>query len=153
MSPPSGDPVSEFIAEVWNGRRLELLDRIAASDYRVRNLADGSMPVQDRLSLRRHIQEWIEAFPDLEMIEADRVSTPARVAAVIRVTGTHTGARFAGIEAAGRRVDIAMVAIFDTDGRRLLAHSTLVDVRRLLDQLKPATCDAPSPGRPPTGTG
>ena len=150
MNDPTIHPVDAFIDQVWNERDLELLEQLSASDYVVLNLADGSVPIRDRSALRRHIEEWIESFPDLRMTEVDRVGDAKRVAVVLRVTGTHTGAPFQGIQATGRSIEAAMLTIFDVGRQRLLSHSTLLDTRRLLEQLTPSTpASPPATGRLP----
>ena len=129
------DLVHSFIDEVWNRRNLDLLDRLVVDDYQLRNLADGSVAVRGREELRTHVEEWLAAFPDLQLQETDHLAADQRVASFARMTGGHTGAPFQGFEPTGARVDIAIVAIFDGDGQQLVSHSTLLDARRLVEQL------------------
>ena len=129
------DPVRIFIEHVWNQRKLEKLGQITTTDYTIYNLSDGSIAARGRQALRQHIQQWIEAFPDLHMDELDAVEGEDRVATILRVTGTHTGSAFGGVEPAQRPIDLTIAAIFDTDGEKLRSHSTLVDASRLRDQL------------------
>ena len=56
---------------------------------------------------------------------------------MVRIMGTHTGEPFQGVPAAGARIDVALVAMFDGDGVRLIGHATLLDARRLVQQLAP----------------
>jgi hypothetical protein len=42
-----------------------------------------------------------------------------------------------GVQAAGASIDVALVAIFDGDGEHLTGHATLLDARRLMQQLAP----------------
>lgn len=131
----TSDLVRIFIEEVWNQRRLDLLDGLAADDYELRNLADGSVATRGRQGLRAQIEEWLRAFPDLRLLETDHLTDCERVASVARITGCHTGAAFRAIEPRGARIDAAIVAIFTGDGERLVSHSTLLQTRRLLEQL------------------
>lgn len=129
--------VHRFTEDVWNGRQLDELEGLADDDYRLRNLSDDSVPVRTRAELRAHIEEWLAAFPDLHMQETDHLASGSRVVSVVRVTGTHTGRDFQGFRAAGARIDVRFVAIFDCADGRLTGHGTLVDTRRLLQQLAP----------------
>ena len=131
----TSDLVHSFIDEVWNQRNLDLLDRLVVDDYQLRNLVDGSVAVRGREELRTHIEEWLAAFPDLQLQETDHLAADQRVASFARMAGSHTGAPFQGFEPTGARVDIAIVAIFDGDGQQLVSHSTLLDARRLVEQL------------------
>jgi len=131
----TSDLVHSFIDEVWNRRKLDLLDTLVVDDYQLRNLADGSVEVRGREELRTHIDQWLAAFPDLQLQETDHLAADQRVVSCARMTGSHTGTPFQGFERAGARVDIAMVAIFDGDGQQLVSHSTLLDARRLVEQL------------------
>ena len=68
---------------------------------------------------------------------SDRLAADSRVVSVVRITGTHTGEPFQEAPAAGAAIDVALVAIFDSDGERLIRHGTLLDAQRLLQQLAP----------------
>lgn len=127
--------VRRFTEEVWNERRLDLLDELVGEAYELRNLSDDSIPVRGRAELRHHVEEWLAAFPDLHMQETDHLAAGSRVASVVRIRGTHTGQPFQGVPAAGAEIDVALVAVFDCDGGQLVGHSTLLDARRLLEQL------------------
>jgi len=132
----TSDLVRTLIEEVWNQRRLDLLDGLAADDYELRNFADGSVATRGRQGLRAHIEERLRAFPDLRLLETDHLTDGERVASVARIIGCHVGAAFRGIEPGGARIDVAIVGIFTGDGERLVSHSTLLDTRRLLEQLE-----------------
>lgn len=129
------DLVRSFTDGVWNQRRLDLLDGLVVDDYVLRNLADGSIQIRGRASLREHIEEWLTAFPDLRLHETDHLANGERAVSFARITGTHSGAPFLGFQPAGAQIDVAIVAIFDGDGERLVSHGTLLDSRRILDQL------------------
>ena len=129
--------VRRFTEDVWNGRQLDLLDDLADDAYELRNLSDDSVPVHTRAELRTHIEEWLAAFPDLHMQETDHLASGSRVVSVVRVTGTHTGEPFQGLRVVGAAIDVPLVALFDRAGGRLTGHGTLLDTRRLLQQLAP----------------
>ena len=129
--------VRRFTEDVWNGRQLDLLDELADDAYKLRNLSDDSVPVHTRAELRTHIEEWLAAFPDLHMRETDHLASGSRVVSVVRVTGTHTGEAFQGLRAVGASIDVPLVAVFDSAEGRLTGHGTLLDARRLLQQLAP----------------
>lgn len=130
--------VDEFLDRVWNGRELDRVEDLVAEDYELRNLSDDSVALRGRDQLRAHISGWLAAFPDLRMREIDRLDSGERLMSIVRIDGTHSGAEFQGVEAAGAKIDVVLVAVFDAADGRLQRHATLVDARGLLEQLAPA---------------
>jgi steroid delta-isomerase-like uncharacterized protein len=104
------------VIAAWNRHDPEGVVAHVADDVIVRDVALG-MPMLDRAQLRRAIEEYIAAFPDLRVeITSSTVDGP-RIAQEWTVTGTHRG-EFMGIPATGRWTQTygATVTTFDEDG-------------------------------------
>jgi hypothetical protein len=127
--------VRKFIEEVWNERRLGLLEELVVGDYELRNLSDGSVAVRGRQPVAPAHRGLVGRVPDLALRETDCLDAGARVASVTTMTGTHTGEDSQGLDAREASIEVTIVAIFTGDGERLLSHGTLLDARRLIDQL------------------
>lgn len=141
----TSDLVRRFADEVWNERNLDGIEELIAEAYELRNLSDGTVTVRGREQLREHVSGWLAAFPDLRLREVEHIAQDQRVACVMRITGTHSGVDFHELPPRGATIDVALVAIFDGDGERLVRHATLVDARGLLEQLAPRAAAVAAP--------
>ena len=86
----------------------------------------------------------VEAFPDLRMTVEDLVADGDKVAARVRVTGTHRG-DFMGIPPTGAAGDIQLIDImrFDADGL-VCEHWGVADMLSLMQQLGVVPAGAPA---------
>jgi predicted ester cyclase len=120
--------------------RLEVVDEC---------LADGAVdhhevPDDDfRAHLKGVITMLRSGMPDLAMTVEDLIGEGDRVAARVVLTGTHTGAPIAGIEASGNAVRVEQFHIVqcDADGRGR-QHWAAAGVEQLIDQLRAAPVSA-----------
>ena len=124
-----------FFNEVWNGRRLDLLDDLLQFPYEIENLlASSSTSLLDRKEMDGHLQEWFDAFPDLEVSVRKIIAEGDVVFVQTRYSGTHLGA-YRGIDPTGNRIDVSVLAVFHIESGRLVGHSVLVDALGLYRQL------------------
>ena len=103
MTPPlrrNKELLSRYIDIVLNGRDVSRFEEVVATDFVARR---GDQTLQGIDTLRKQMESWWEAFPDLRF-EADRmVAEGDQVAISYIAPGTHLG-QFSGIRATGRRV-------------------------------------------------
>lgn len=89
-----------------------------------------------RAHLKGAIGMFRAAIPDLVASVEDVVAEGNRVAARVRMTGTHTGAPLFGIPAAGRPVDIEQFHFIHTDEEgRGVRHWANVAIDELRQQI------------------
>jgi predicted ester cyclase len=114
--------------------RLEVVDECIAPDGIDRHEFD---PGDDfPAHLKRTITMLRSAFPDLTMTVADIVGEGDRVAARVVLAGTHTGASFFGIPAAGRPVEVEQFHFMQCDAAGLgRVHWANVGLEDLVGQL------------------
>ena len=55
---------------------------------------------------------WGRVFPDFHVVAKDLIAENDRVAARVRLTGTHTGADWFGIAATGNLIDVTEMMFF-----------------------------------------
>jgi predicted ester cyclase len=127
--------VLRFFTEVWNGRKIEVLDFLLRFPYEIKNLLTNSpSEFVDRVEMETHIKEWFEAFPDLEVSIREIIAEGEKVFVETRYIGTHLGA-YRGIEATGNRVDVGVLAVFKIESGKLAGHVVMVDALGLYCQL------------------
>jgi steroid delta-isomerase-like uncharacterized protein len=127
-----------FFEEVWNQRKLTLLDTLVAADcltHQVRS-ADGPMPSAPRgpASLREHIASWLSAFADIHVAVDERLAQGTRVVSWITMQGTHTGP-WQGVPPTGRKITIRAAAMHRVESGRIVEDWVVVESLGLYQQL------------------
>lgn len=81
------------------------------------------------------IQMLLRALPDLHIEPLDVFSGQNRVAARIRVTGTHTGEAFLGAPGTGQQVDVQGINLYRFENGKVRETWQLIDALSLMRQL------------------
>lgn len=132
MSANTGESlVRRFFEEGFNGRNLDLIDELIASEYVNHNMP---APAPGPDGFKRVITGFISAFPDMRITIEDVVSEGDRVATRGTWTGTHDG-EFNGIPATGRSVAISYCDIWRIENGRFVENWVQMDMVGLMGQL------------------
>ena len=104
--------------EIWNKRRLDLIDELIADDF-VDHIEMPGIEGSGRERYRASVTAVHAAFPDYHEEILWSVAEGDRAVSYVRLTGTHEGPLY-GMEATGRRVDYnAMGALRFASGRAI----------------------------------
>lgn len=122
--------VARFYEEVLNGKRLELLEELFASDF----VEHGSPPIVGVDGFREFLVMLATGLPDVTLAVDDWIVQDDRVVARCRVSGTHQGELF-GHAATGRRVTWTAIHIWRVADGRLAERWSEADVHGILQQL------------------
>src|SRR6266446_5489657 len=94
--------VRQLYEEVWNKRRLELVDEIISPSHALHDPnATGSAVGPE--AYKRSVTRFITAFPDLRFNIEDIVGENEKLAVAWTISGTHKG-EFMGIPATNKKV-------------------------------------------------
>ncbi|MBV9883099.1 MAG: ester cyclase [Sphingomonadaceae bacterium] len=129
--------VAAFFERLWNARKLDLAEELIDPDCRTHQLQPGADPAgaaRGPAAIRHHIEDWLRAFPDLEMRVRQSVAEGDRVATHCTMTGSHEGA-WMGVAATGQRIDLEMMVIHRVAEGRIVEDWVLVDSYGLFQQL------------------
>lgn len=124
--------VRRYYEEVFNERRVDLIDQLAVEDY----VEHDPFPGQGngRSDLQARVQAILAAFNPVRFSLEDLVAEGDRVVVRWSQTGTHSGG-FMGIPPTGREFTIAGIDIHELRGGRMAEHWHVVDQLALLQQL------------------
>ena len=126
-----------FVEELWNNRNLDVADEIFAPDCITHQLRSGE-PVtsapRDPETLKQHVRDWVNAFPDLQFAIEQTVAAEDRVASHITMRGTHNGA-WMGVSPTGKQISITMIVIHRIEAGKIVEDWVLVDSLGLFQQL------------------
>ena len=112
-----------------------MLEHLLRFPYQIENLLSGAPPESiGREEMEEHLQEWFDAFPDLEVSVRQVIAEGEKVFVETRYTGTHLGT-YRGIESTRNRIGVSVLAVFRAESGRLAGHSVMVDALGLYRQL------------------
>lgn len=129
--------VQRFVNELWNGRQLDVADEIFATDCITHQLRSGEPVIsapRDPETLKQHIRDWANAFPDLRFTIEQTVASEDRVASHMTMRGTHSG-EWMGVSPSGKQISITMIVIHRIEARKIVEDWVLVDSLGLFQQL------------------
>lgn len=121
--------------DVWNGRNYDRIDELVAEDFHQHGPVTG-MELAGRSQLKEHIQQYHEAFSDLEstvnFVFCDDASE--YVCAHLTNTGTHDGVLM-DIPASGVEGTVDVIGIYRIADGHIAESWVLGDMYGLFEQL------------------
>ena len=120
-------------SEVWNARRLDLIEELYAQDF-VADYRPTAPLRHGHEGIRGMVERaWI-AFPDFHENLEDMIAEGDKVAVRVTITGTHLGPMGA-LAPTGRKVSFEEMLIERFVGGRVVWQRGIPDNRTLLTQL------------------
>lgn len=107
---PNKRVIKRLFEEVYNAKKLDVLNEVIAADYVDHNPAPGQQAGPE--GLRQFIQMVGMAFPDNHLVIDDMLAEGDRVAVRWTSYNTHTGSEFYGIPPSGRPVILTGTTIY-----------------------------------------
>jgi len=100
MSASNKDVIRRLYQQVWNERKLEVLDQLISKTHALSDTMTVGASVGPEV-YKRNVKRFVTAFPDLHFTVEDYVTEKDKVVASWSVTGTHKG-EFIGIAPTAR---------------------------------------------------
>jgi steroid delta-isomerase-like uncharacterized protein len=119
--------------DLFGGGDLELADEIYATDY-VGHDPSNPEEVRGLQAAKQAAADYRRAFPDLRVTVEELIAEEDKVAARLRVRGTHLG-DLNGIAPTGRRVDFTGIVISRVEGGRIAEDWANFDDLGMMRQL------------------
>jgi steroid delta-isomerase-like uncharacterized protein len=133
MSDDNKTIVRQLYEEVWNKRRLELVDEIISPSHALHdaNLFDSAIGPE---AYKRQVTRFITAFPDLRFSVEDVFGEKEKLAVAWTISGTHKG-EFMGIPASGKRVSVDGITLNHIVNGKIMDSYISWDALGLMQQL------------------
>jgi len=125
--------VRRLYEEVWNNRRLELLDELLSPSHALQAPNVSGSEVGPQL-YKRQVLAFFKAFSDLRMTIADIVCENEKIVVAWTLSGTHDG-KFLGIPATHRKVSSDGVTIHHFNNGKIIDSFSNWDVLSVVKQL------------------
>lgn len=126
-------PVRRLYEEVWNKRRLEVVNELISPSHALSGslFTDASVGPE---AYKRIVTQFIAAFPDLRFAVGDIIAEKDQVVVSWVISGTHKR-EFRGVAATNKRVSVEGVTIHQIARGKILDSDVRLDHLGLLEQL------------------
>jgi steroid delta-isomerase-like uncharacterized protein len=133
MSAENEALVRRYVEEVYDQRKLEVIDEIFASDF---TLHDPDLPGGARgpEGIKRIVQTFVDAFPDLQITLDDELSSAEKVVTRWTTRATHQG-ELMGIAPTGNRIEVTAVGIWRVAEDKIAEAWLVYDALGMMQQL------------------
>jgi steroid delta-isomerase-like uncharacterized protein len=124
--------VLRFWQEVFNGRKLEEIDKYFAEDYVYHGAA--GQDIRGREGLKQFLSVYFKAFPDLHAEVEDIFGEGDKVLSRAWCRGTHKG-DLMGMPPTGKQIAIRVICADRLSGKRIAESFELPDLFGMMQQL------------------
>ena len=125
--------VRRLYEEVWNKRKLEVVDELISPSHALNDpIVSGSQTGPELY--KRRVVEFTASFLDLRFTIEDMIAEKGKVVACWTFSGTHKG-EFMNIPATGRKVSVEGITIHHITNGKILDSYARWDVLGLMRQL------------------
>ena len=131
--------VRRFWGEVFNGRKLSLIDEIFTADWVYHGV--GGLKVYGPEGLKQFLTEYYNAFPDMQVKVENLIAEGDKVVSHVTSRGTHKG-ELMGIAPTGKQVTVPVICISRFVDDKIGENWEIIDLFGMLQQLDVI----PSPG-------
>ena len=121
-----------WIEEGWNGRNVDLIDEIFATD--VVEHDPGGMTINGADALKAHINGFLSALPDIRIFIQDLVAEGDVVVCRFNSTATHTGTLM-NIPATGKSANVSGMLEFRYAEGKIAEVWAMYDLFGMLRQI------------------
>ena len=125
--------VRRLYEEVWNKRRVELVDELMSPSHAMHSnhVPDSCIGPE---AYKREMARFVTGFPDLRFSVEDMVAENEKVAVAWTISGTHKG-EFRGISPTGKKVSIEGITINHIANGKIMDSYISLDYLGLMQQL------------------
>jgi predicted ester cyclase len=132
MSIEENKNIVRLYQEIYNSNDLDRLTEVVSEDLLTPNIMPGIPHGLEGAKAAHRIM--LTGFPDYQTIIDDMIAEGDKVAARIKMTGTHSG-EFMGIPLTGRRISFTGIYFARIAGGKIVEHWGEEDGVSLLQQL------------------
>jgi steroid delta-isomerase-like uncharacterized protein len=133
MSVSPREVIRHLYKEVWNERKLDLIDYLISQSHALMS-PDIAGPTVGPAAYKKEISAFFAAFPDLRFNVEDTICEKDKIVASWTLTGTHTG-EFLGIAPTNKKVSLSGITIHQVVDGRILDSQAIWDAISLFQQL------------------
>ena len=127
------DVIRRLYKEVWNERKLDLIDQLVSQSHALIS-PNVTGPAVGPAAYKKVIASFVTGFPDLRFMVEETVCEKDKIVACWTFSGTHKG-EFLGLAPTNRKVSIPGMTIHQIANGKILDSQSSWDAISLFHQL------------------
>jgi steroid delta-isomerase-like uncharacterized protein len=133
MSPDNVSIVRRLYEEIWNKKRLEILNELVSPSHALHgpNFSGSSIGPE---AYKRQVALFLAGFPDLRWTIEDTITEKDKVVVVWNFNGTHKG-EYMGVPSTNKKVSIDGITIHEIANGKIMDSYVNWDTWGLMQQL------------------
>lgn len=124
--------IRRFWEEVFNGRKLSLIDELFTTDWVYHGVAGRKLYGQE--GLKQFLTMYYNAFPDIQVKVENLIAEGDKVVSHVISRGTHKG-ELMGIAPTGKQVTVPAICVSRFAGDKIVEDWEIIDLLGMLQQL------------------
>lgn len=128
------DRLRSYVREVWVNGNLDAIEEYVKPGYVEHNLSGHNPDIEGIEAHRENVDQFISAFPDLELDLERVVADGAKTAQLFTCRGTHDG-ELMGTPPTGKSVEFPAVGITVWDDGKMVEDWSQVGLLTMMEQL------------------
>lgn len=124
----------EYVTEVWVEGDLDAIEEYVKPDYVEHNLSGHNPDIEGIEAHRQNVEQFISAFPDLELTFQRIVADGDKTAQLFTCRGTHEG-ELQGTPPTGETVQFPAVGITVWEDGKMIEDWSQVGMLTMMEQL------------------
>ncbi len=133
MSADNRSVVRRLYEEVWNKRRLEVVNEIISPSHALHD-ANVSGSAIGPEAYKRVVTRWVTAFPDLRFTIEDTVCEKDKLVVSWNISGTHKG-EYLGIAPTNKKISVDGITINHIASGKIMDSYASWDALGMMQQL------------------
>ena len=133
MSADNKAIVRRLYEEVWNNRKLEIVNELISPSHALQGPTVFGSSIGPE-AYKRQVSSLLEAYPDLRWTIEDTIAEKDKVVACWTMSGTHKG-DYMGVPATNKKVSVGGMTIHHITGGKIMDSLTNWDALGMMQQL------------------
>jgi len=132
MSEQNKAIIRRFWEEVFNSRKLDMIDNLVTPDYVYHGPA--GQEIRGAGGLKQFLGMYFKAFPDVQVEIEDVFGEGDKVVSRVMGRGTHKG-ELMGIPPTGKQITVMVICTNRFEGEKIAEDWELIDLFGMMQQL------------------
>ena len=133
MSADNKAVVRRLYQEVWNKRKLEVINELISPSHALQGPTVFGSSIGPE-AYKHQVLRFLEGYPDLRWTVEDTIAEKDKVVACWTISGTHEG-DFMGVPATNKKVSVGGMTIHQIAGGKIMDSHTNWDALGMMQQL------------------
>jgi len=123
----------KLYVDVWNGRKLDVLEQVIAKTHGLNDPTLSGAAVGPE-AYKKQVERFVAGFPDLRFVVDDTISEKDKLVVAWTINGTHRG-EFLNVEPTNKKISFSGITINQISDGKIIESQVMWDIYGLFQQM------------------